>query len=516
MAVKVPYSARYTEIAEGLAADGGVRAPRAPSDRRAIVFLVLASVAVAAAFILSGGSFFAPIAVVGIGFMLVLSFYRLDWGFILFIGMVLLFDQFPPKGYDSSIIGYEYFQNLKSFSFLASVDLAAINPIEVQLGLLFIIWCMLIAMGRRVLLQGVPVWGAALFFFFWLIVSAVYGMSRGGDFLVSLWELRALFYFGIVFFFVPQVIQERDQLNALIWTAIGAIFFKALQGIVRVIRLGFDFGERTELTNHEDPLFMIALFILLFGFVVYRARTRQKATIAWLLIPMIPVFILAQRRATYVALGMGIIAFMILIAARERNKMLRVILPGLAVFGVYLVMFWNVESFAGLPAQLVKSSFAKDKESAGERYYSNLYREFENYNLAQTLKKSPAIGIGFGNKYEQPIALAFIPFSLRDYIPHNEIYWLVVKMGALGFFSFWFFLDAWILQAAWTFPRLNDPYYKSVLAAAIIAVIGQVVVSYVDLQLTFYRNMIFLGLLMGLLPTLRRLDAEAAAEAPAA
>ena len=206
MPVHIPYITPSERIGGALAGDGGGRELAPPGDRRALLFLVAACLAVTATLLLSGGSLFAAVAVVGIAVMLAVSFFRLDWGFMLFIGMVLLFDQFPPKGYDSSIIGTEYFENLKSFSFLSSVDLAAINPLEVQLGLLFIIWCLLIAMGRRVVLQGVPVWGAALFFFFWLFIAAFYGMGRGGDFLPALWELRALFYFGIVYFFVPQVI----------------------------------------------------------------------------------------------------------------------------------------------------------------------------------------------------------------------------------------------------------------------------------------------------------------------
>lgn len=39
----------------------------------------------------------------------------------------------------------------------------------------------------------------------------------------------------------------------------------------------------------------------------------------------------------------------------------------------------------------------------------------------------------------------------------------------------------------------------------VVAVINQMVVSYFDLQLTYYRNMIYLGTLMGLMPTLERI-----------
>ncbi|MBI3766537.1 MAG: O-antigen ligase family protein, partial [Ignavibacteriales bacterium] len=458
--------------------------------------------------VLTEGNVIAAAAIIICTTIIILTFYRLDYGFLLFVGMVLLFDQYPPRGFDKSIIGFEYFQNLKYFPLFSSIDLAAINPIELQLGLLLIIWALLIVMGKQVFLQPIPVWLAALMFFLWLTISAVYGIGRGGDFLPALWELRALFYFGILFFFVPQVIQSKEQLQKLMWVCILAISFKVVQGVVRLVRLGFNFGERTELTNHEDPLFFISLFVLLFGFVVFGCSGKQRRFLLWSLLPMFIVFILAQRRATYVALGVALVAFIILLPGKERLTMLKVIAPLLVIAGLYLAAFWNSESSIGLPAQLVKSSFSVDQKGAGERYYSNLYREFENYNLAMTLKKSPVIGIGFGNKYDQPISLTFIPFSLRDYIPHNEIFWLAVKMGGVGFFLFWFFFDAFVFQAAFVFAHLRDPYLKTICAVSMIAILCQIVVSYVDLQLTFYRNMIYLGVLMGLLPTLKMLDTK--------
>ena len=43
---------------------------------------------------------------------------------------------------------------------------------------------------------------------------------------------------------------------------------------------------------------------------------------------------------------------------------------------------------------------------------------------------------------------------------------------------------------------------------SVIVLVGitQIVVSYFDLQLTYYRNMVYFGTLLGLLPTLEALD----------
>lgn len=474
--------------------------------RRTWFAVIVVSIAMTAVHIFTYGSIFTSIALLGIVAVTFITFYNLEWAFLVFVGMVLMFDQFPPAGYGASIVGTEYFGNLKAFPFLANVPLAAVNPLELHLLLLFAVWILHIATRKKVVLQGIPVWFTATIFFLWLIISTIYGLRRGGDFLAALWELRALFYLGLMYFFVPQIVQRREHVQQLVWVVIAAVSFKSLLAIIRIIRLGFDLDGRTDITTHEDPLFIVSLFTLLIGLMVFRCNIRQRTFLFWIIPSLLYVFILAQRRATWGAFAVAIIALLVLLKKTERWMLLRIILPLCGVAVVYLALFWNSESAIGNTAQLVKSAFSSTKEDAGDRYYSNLYRTLENYNLAQTVQSSPFVGIGFGNKYSQPIALALISFPLREYIPHNEIFWLVVKMGSVGFFLFWLFFDAFIFQAASIFSRLGDPYLKSVALVIIAAILGQIFVSYYDLQLTFYRNMVYLGTMMGLIPTLEHIQ----------
>ncbi|MDI6802819.1 MAG: O-antigen ligase family protein [Bacteroidota bacterium] len=471
-----------------------------------ILGIVLTSIAISFMYVISEGSAFTSVAIILIALIITITFYRIDWGFILFVGMVLAFDQFPPRGYGITIIGQEYFQNLKSLKYFSKIDFAVINPLELHIFLILTVWIILISTGKKVNLMRVPVWLSTILFFAWLFLSFIYGMSTGGSFLPALWELRALFYLGIIFFLTPQIIQSREQIVNLIWVCIGAIAFKAVQGLIRLVRLGFNFGSRTELTNHEDPLFFVSLLILLLGLILFKYNSRQRQVLSWISLPLLFVFVLSQRRAAYAALGFAIITFIILLPKLERLKLIKILIPVVILFSIYTISLWNNESTFAIPAQLVKTIFVEPKSKDDLRYYSNLYRDFENYNLAQTVKRAPAIGIGFGNKYDQPVMLTKIPFPLQEYIPHNEIYWLFVKTGAIGFFLFWLFIDSYILRAAFIFNRLKDLYFKSLCAVIIVAIVGQIVVSFYDLQFTYYRNMVFLGMLMGLLPVIDKLD----------
>lgn len=465
---------------------------------------ILGSLFISSIFVLTGGSIFTAISVTLLIIIISITFYRLDWGFYLFVALVLFFDQFPPRGYGLTILGTEYFLNLKSLNIFKNIELAVLNPLEIHLLLILLIWLLIFITKKNLYFQQIPNWFILLLFFGWLIFSFIYGMRRGGDFLPALWELRALFYMGILIIITPQIIQSKEQIQNLMWIIIVVLSFKAFQGIIRIIRLGFNFGFRTELTNHEDPLFFISLFTLLLSLVLLKYKSGQKYYLYFTTPIILLVFFFSQRRAAYAALVVASIAFIALLHKIERKTLLKILIPFILIFALYTTLFWDNQSTIGIPAQLIRASITKPKGPQDMRYYSNLYREIENFNLAQTIKKSPLIGIGFGIKYDQAIPLVKIPFPLQEYIPHNEILWIFVKSGALGFFLFWFFFNTYIFQTSFLYNHLRDPYLKSIASVIIVAIIGQLVVSYYDLQLTYYRNMIYLGTMMGLIPTLRR------------
>jgi hypothetical protein len=173
---------------------------------------------------------------------------------------------------------------------------------------------------------------------------------------------------------------------------------------------------------------------------------------------------------------------------------------------VYIVMFWNSTHPLAQPVQSVKSGiFAQQTESTtdpsalSEEYYSNLYRSIENYNLAETVKSEPLTGVGFGRKYLMPIPLATISFPLRDYIPHNQILWVFAKSGLIGFFLFWLFFISCMGRGVLAFQRQENPIKKAWLTLAVLAIVNQMVTSFFDLQLTYTRNMVYLGFLIGLI-----------------
>lgn len=441
-------------------------------------------------------------------FVLILSLFRIDFSLYLFVFTVLLFEQYAIPQFPAITHDVSFFLNLKEISYVPFFEAGMISPFEIHVLFLSFALFLHISIHRNFTLKPISVWGAFMLFFICFLLAFINGMRTGGDLLVALWELRALFYFCLMYLIVPQILDSKEQINQLFWVVIIGVSIKALQGVIRFVELGFTTGGFAVLTNHEDPVFMVTLFILLIGFFLYQTGQKQKIFLLLSLFVLILGFYVAQRRASYGSLIVSISTLAIILPTLKRVQFLKFAFPILAVLLVYGSVFWNdASSTAGRPVQMLKSAFVEpDMETNFRDYSSNLYRDNENYNLAQTVVNNTAIGTGFGNPYEQPITLVDIRFPLQDYIPHNQIYWILAKTGVVGFFAFWFFFYSFVAKGTQVFNRLDDPYLKVITLVIVIAVINQMIVSFYDLQLTYYRSMIYLGCLMGLLPVIVQID----------
>jgi hypothetical protein len=475
-----------------------------------VALLCGASLILSVVLLLTNGSLVASIALLGLIVVVLVTLYRVDWGFYLFIFMVFFFDQYSTE-FSSFTDQVGYFNNFNAISYLPTIKEGVLTPMELQLALLFFVWVLVVAVRKNVQLTPVAPKLTATMFFLALIGSLVHGLATGGDLVVSLWETRALFYLGIMFVFVPQIIQTREQLQTLIWFCIAGIAFKAFQGAERYAALGFTFGYWPHiygtLTNHEDPVFIITLIILLIGLSLFASKTRQRTALLMLLPVLVLGYVAGQRRAAFASFMATLFAFIILLPKREKQIILKVLVVLVAIFGLYLAAFWNSSSRVGAIAQEFKATVTGEGGIRGEYKdrSSTLYRDYENYNLAYTFRAAPLEGVGFGKPYDRPLFTWGGTFPLAEYLPHNQILWIFVKMGVVGGLLFWLFFNSFVFRGAMIFSRIADPYLKAVCAVCIVAVINQLVVSFVDMQLAWYRNMVYLGMLMGLVPVLERL-----------
>ena len=131
----------------------------------------------------------------------------------------------------------------------------------------------------------------------------------------------------------------------------------------------------------------------------------------------------------------------------------------------------------------------------------------------------PLLGTGYGVKidYFMPIPILW---DMGFYSPHNQILGVMAKTGFVGFAIFVFFYLSAMAEIGQNFARIEDKYFRAVLVLAGAAVINHLVFSFFDIVLTYYRNNIYLGALLGTAASIiaiserRRLDAEVKLNTP--
>ncbi len=85
--------------------------------------------------------------------------------------------------------------------------------------------------------------------------------------------------------------------------------------------------------------------------------------------------------------------------------------------------------------QAVKTVIAPGQLSL-EDQSSDLYRQIEAYDIWYTIRSNELFGVGFGQQFLRPWQLPDISFFVFwEYMPHNSILWIWMKMGIGGFMA---------------------------------------------------------------------------------
>jgi len=442
------------------------------------------------------------------GFCVALAFLfllvrHLEVGIYVLLSASLLLEQFQIFGIKDLVTQkIPFFLNL---NLTTGIGALVFNPVEVLMGLIFGIWFVRAVTTRQWHLYPIPNFGISVVFLGMLIFFTGFGLARGGDWKASLWEIRALYYLCGMYFLTSQVIRNDRQVRVCIWIILVMNSIKGLQGCWRyVVTLKGDLTGIRAITGHEDALFLSSVFILMacFYFLNYRGP-ELKFSLAFLPTTFLT-FLLAQRRIVYGTLGFSLFVVVGMLPREKKILAAKVMAPLTVLLLLYTAAFWNSGSRLGMPVQKIKSVFVEQKGTEDES--SNFYRKAELVNLKQTIRHHP-MGIGFGNKYEIVMPLDAVDFPLWEYIPHNCIYWMWVKTGFVGFVIFWLFFGTAIVQAVIDYRHMHDPYYKSIALMVLTLVASQVMIAYYDLQITFFRNMIYLGIAMAMATAIRRIEA---------
>lgn len=83
-----------------------------------------------------------------------------------------------------------------------------------------------------------------------------------------------------------------------------------------------------------------------------------------------------------------------------------------------------------------------------------------------------------------------------------------MRLGAIGFFALLYLLGVMIVRGCLIARRLQDPYLQLVSIYIVAVILMEVILASADYQLFAFRNVIYLGLLAGILVKLPILSQE--------
>lgn len=365
---------------------------------------------------------------------------------------------------------------------------------------------------ERPLLKGGPMLGPLLFMLLCVVWGVVHGITSGGTFKIIVLEARPFWYIFLTYLLAYNLLTDKKQVRTFFWILIACAAIKSIQGVYILFGpLHGNMLAQHDILGHEVSFFFVAILLLLLLFVL---QYRDKAQM-WVIILSLPTLAIAlvanQRRTDYIALllGAGLVWILAIVIKPHIRGRLITILAVLAVLGIgYVFAFAHTSGPLAAPARSVYSVFSPEGADAS----SNMYRWIENFDLRYTVQLNP-MGLGFGKPFLQPIPLAILATSdptadgnPYQYIPHNTVYWVWMRMGYIGYFALWFLLGSMIIRGCIIVRHLRDRYIQLIGLFVLGTTLMEVIVAFADYQLYFFRNVIFFGLTMGILMKLPYLE----------
>jgi hypothetical protein len=337
-----------------------------------------------------------------------------------------------------------------------------------------------------------------------VLAAWVNGMATGGDFKISLQEIRSQVYFGLAYLMAYNMIRDRKQLGAALWTIVLCIGLKGMLLTFRryVTLHGLPLPDQG-VGAHEEAFFFDAFIALLLSFSVCGTFPKLRGVMLALL-PFVVLGSLACNRRAGTAAFVIILPVLVLCAYQalpHRRRLIGLLsAAALVAFAGYFAAFRNSNSILAQPARAINSQFSPDPRDAS----SNAYRDAENADLMATIRSAP-LGYGYGKKmlHAVPIADISAEYEWWDIMTHNQVLWVWMRVGTVGFLAFWMMISAILICGARTVRSEAAALETKSLAIGGMLIVGALMIfGLLDLQFSNFRDMLFAGLWSGILAAL--------------
>jgi hypothetical protein len=485
-----------------------VLSARRRSDLLLFVLLFIATLCLVFLLVVGGVTFGFRYVLVIVGILPIVA-VTVRWptfGFFVVLGSTLLIEQNPLP------VPVPFFFNtgyLYVFAWPNGLQGLPDRPIGFFMLFVLLVFIVQNLLRRQKTMQGGKLLLPFAFLLLCVVWGIVHGLGTGGNLQITTEEVRSFWYLFLGYLLAYNLINSKGRLRLFFWFIIICAGIKALEGVyIYIAVIHRNLTEYRSIMSHEESYFWIAILLLTVLFSLYYKYRPQFYT-ALALLPFLLISLDANnRRADYIALLMGLLVAWILIFAIKkggRKGLVIVLICTSLLGGAYVAAFYNGQGTLSAPAHAIISVIHPDPTDAA----SNLYRDIEDYDLSYTVKLNP-LGLGFGKPFLEPELLPDIltldPVYL--FIPHNTIYWVWMRLGPIGYLALWYLFGAIIVRGCLYTRQLKDKYLQLIAIYIVCMVIMEIIVAFADYQLSFYRNVIYVGMLAGILMKLPMLDKE--------
>jgi len=441
--------------------------------------------------------------VLAIAAILIIAILVVRWpvvGFFVVLGCALVIDQSPLDLMGNGPIIYVFYW---------PPALQGLPDRPIGFFMVFVLLVLIIhaLLKRQKLVLGGQLIVPFLFLLLCVAWGTVHGLTSGGNLKIIVNEVRSFWYLFLGYLLAYNLVCSKKHLRYCMWFVIIGAGIKAIVGYyIYAFIIHGDLSTQHEIMAHEESYFWISVLLLIMLFSLhYKYKPQFYVSLA--LMPFLLISLIANnRRADFVALLAGFaVAWVLIFTVRPKaRKMLVTILTIILLLGgAYVAAFYHGQGGFSEPARAVVSVFRPDPADAA----SNLYRDVENTDLLYTAKQYP-LGFGFGKPFLEPVPLPDISNSdpVYNLIPHNTIYWVLMRLGPIGYLALWNLFGTIIILGILYARRLKDRYLQLIAIYVVCMVFMEIIVAYADYQLSFYRNVIFVGILIGILMKLPAID----------
>ncbi len=355
---------------------------------------------------------------------------------------------------------------------------------------------------KNLKLRAGPVFLPIFVYCCFVFMGWINGMLTGGDFKISLMEVRPQFHLLLAYLMGTNILRNRCDIDKVFWIIAISIGIKGiLYTFRRYVTLAGQPMPDGGVGSHEEA-FLFAAYIALLFVISFFPLQKRLLVFMWTLLPFVVLGELAtNRRAGIGAIALSIPLLFLAIdraipAFRTRIRVLSAVL--LISFLIYYSLFKSREGAFAQPAHAISSMFNPDARDAS----SNAYRDAENADLMATIKLAPLQGYGYGKRmvHAVPIADISTQYEFWDIMTHNSVLWIWMRLGTLGFFAFWIMIANLLLYACRVLrSKPSNPIVVPLAVYLLLLVSMLLVFGLLDLGLTNFREMIFVGICAGAL-----------------